>query len=139
MPKDLAAHITKLQVNSNSCTAAFTQRACIEALQGPQDESEKMVAEFKKRRDIIVNGLNDIPGFKCLKPGGAFYVFPNIEGTGKTSQELETILLNEAGVAALSGTSFGKYGEGFIRFSYANSVENIEKALGRIKEVVSKF
>ncbi len=139
MPNDLAGHIAKLQVNSNSCTASFTQRACIEALRGPQDESEKMVAEFKRRRDVIVNGLNDIPGFKCLKPGGAFYVFPNIEGTGKTSMEMEEILLNEAGVASLSGTSFGEYGTGFLRFSYANSVENIEKALARVKETVSKF
>jgi aspartate/methionine/tyrosine aminotransferase len=139
MNNDLAAQVSKLQVNSNSCTAAFTQRACIEALRGPQDDSEKMVAEFRRRRDIIVDGLNDIPGFKCIKPGGAFYAFPNIEGTGKGSAELETILLNEAGVATLSGLSFGKYGDGFLRFSYANSVENIEKALARVKETVSKF
>jgi len=139
MPPALAEQITKLQVNSNSCTAAFTQRACIEALKGPQDESEKMVAEFKRRRDVIVDGLNDIPGFKCLKPGGAFYVFPNIEGTGKGSAELEAILLNEAGVASLSGLSFGKFGGGFLRFSYANSVENIEKALSWIKETVKRF
>ncbi|MFC1732962.1 pyridoxal phosphate-dependent aminotransferase, partial [candidate division KSB1 bacterium] len=139
MPEDLAHHITKLQVNSNSCTSSFTQRACITALNGPQDESGKMVAEFKRRRDVIVDGLNDIPGFKCLKPGGAFYVFPNIEETGKASSDLETILLNEAGVASLSGTSFGKYGDGFLRFSYANSVENIEKALSWIKDTVSKF
>ncbi|MCP4725223.1 MAG: pyridoxal phosphate-dependent aminotransferase [bacterium] len=139
MPNDLAAQITKLQVNSNSCTSSFTQRACIEALTGPQHESENMVKEFEKRRDVIVDGLNDIPGFRCLKPNGAFYVFPNIEGTGKTSPELETILLNEAGVASLSGLSFGAYGKGFLRFSYANSIENINKALGWIKETVSKF
>ncbi|MFC1564408.1 pyridoxal phosphate-dependent aminotransferase [candidate division KSB1 bacterium] len=139
MPNDLAQQITKLQVNSNSCTSSFTQRACIEALKGPQTEPENMVEQFKKRRDVIVDGLNDIPGFRCLKPNGAFYVFPNIEGTGKTSAELETILLNEAGVATLSGLSFGAYGKGFLRFSYANSVENIQKALGWIKETVSKF
>ncbi len=139
MPAELAGHVTKLQVNSNSCTAAFTQRACIEALKGSQADSEAMIAEFFKRRDVIVDGLNDIPGFRCLKPKGAFYVFPNIEGTGKTSPELETILLNEAGVASLSGLSFGEYGRGYLRFSYANSVANIQKALGRIKDVVSKF
>ncbi|MFC1554752.1 aminotransferase class I/II-fold pyridoxal phosphate-dependent enzyme, partial [candidate division KSB1 bacterium] len=139
MPNDLAQQITKLQVNANSCTSSFTQRACIEAITGPQDEPNKMVEEFRKRRDVIVDGLNDIPGFRCLSPKGAFYVFPNIEGTGKTSAEMETILLNEAGVASLSGLAFGKYGKGYLRFSYANSIENIEKALGWIKETVSKF
>jgi len=139
MPKDLAAHVTKLMVNSNSCTCSFSQRAGIEALKGPQEESYKMVEQFHKRRDVIVDGLNKIKGFKCLKPKGAFYVFPNIKETGKSSKELESILLNEAGVAALSGTSFGKFGDGYLRFSYANSIENIEKALERIDNVVSKF
>jgi len=139
MPIELAKHVNKLQVNSNSCTASFTQRACIEAYKGPQDDVANMVKEFIKRREIIVNGLNEIPGFRCLNPGGAFYVFPNIEGTGKSSSEMEDILLNEAGVAALSGLSFGKYGKGYIRFSYANSIENIQKALARIKDTVAKF
>lgn len=139
MPKDLAPHFIKLQINSNACTSSFSQWACIEALTGPQDEQGKMVTEFKRRRNVIVDGLNDIPGFKCLKPKGGFYVFPNIKGTGKPSDELETILLNEADVAVLSGLAFGKYGEGYLRFSYANSVENIEKALGWIKQTVGKF
>jgi aspartate aminotransferase len=95
-----------------------------------------MVEKFQHRRNIIVDGLNSIKGFRCTKPKGAFYVLPNIEETGLTSSELETLLLNEAGVAALSGTAFGKYGEGYLRFSYANSIENIEKALDRIQKVV---
>ncbi len=139
MPQWLAEQVATLVVNSNSCTAAFTQWAGIEALRGPQDEPRKMVEAFRQRRDIIVEGLNRIPGFRCLKPKGAFYVFPNIEGTGMSSQEMEDFLLNEAGVACLAGTSFGKYGEGFIRLSYANSVENIKKALGRIGEAMAKL
>jgi aspartate/methionine/tyrosine aminotransferase len=139
MPKWLAAHVANLMVNSNSCTAAFSQWAGIEALKGPQDEPKKMIEAFRRRRDVIVDGLNQIPGFRCLRPRGAFYVFPNIEGTGKSSQEMEDFLLNEAGVAALSGTSFGEYGEGFVRFSYANSVENIKKALERIREAIAKL
>lgn len=139
MPLELAPHVTRLMTNSNSCTAAFVQMAGIEGLVGPQDESYKMVEAFRQRRDVIVDGLNDIPGFKCLKPKGAFYVFPNIEGTGKKSKSLADYLLQEAGVATLSGTSFGKYGEGFLRLSYANSVENIEKALGWIKGAVAKL
>ena len=110
--------------------------AGIEAITGPQDESLKMMAEFKARRDLIVDGLNEIPGFSCLRPKGAFYVFPNITGTGRKSKELEEFLLEEAGVAGLSGTSFGKYGEGYLRFSYANSQENIRKALEKIKKVI---
>jgi len=139
MPRELASHITRLMTNSNSCTAAFTQMAGIEGLTGPQDESYKMVEAFRQRRDVIVDGLNDIPGFKCLKPKGAFYVFPNIEGTGTKSGFLEEYLLEEAGVATLSGTSFGEYGEGFLRLSYANSIENIEKALEWIKKAVAKL
>ncbi len=139
MPEWLAEQIAKLMVNSNSCTAAFTQWAGVEALRGPQDESEKMMAAFKERRDIIVDGLNKIPGFRCLRPKGAFYVFPNIEGTGMSSREMQDYLLNEAGVACLSGTAFGKYGEGFLRFSYANSIENLQKALERIGEAVAKL
>jgi aspartate/methionine/tyrosine aminotransferase len=135
-PPFLAEKVAKLQTNSNSCTATFTQIAGIEALTGPQDEPEKMVEEFRTRRDLIVDGLNELPGFRCHKPAGAFYVFPNIEGTGKTSKEMETFLLHEAGVAALAGTSFGKYGEGYIRFSYANSQENIKRALQKIADVL---
>ena len=137
MPQWLATQVSNLMVNSNSCTAAFSQWAGVEALTGPQDESQKMIEAFRQRRDVIVDGLNQIPGFRCLRPKGAFYVFPNIEGTGKSSQEMEDFLLNEAGVATLAGTSFGEYGEGFLRFSYANSVENIQKALGRIGEAIA--
>jgi len=139
MPVELAQQITKLMVNSNSCTAAFTQTAGIEALSGPQESVEAMVAAFRRRRDLIVDGLNRIPGFRCLTPKGAFYVFPNIEGTGRHSQELADMLLYEAGVAALSGTCFGAHGEGFLRFSYANSEENLAKALDRIAAVVAKL
>lgn len=139
MNREIAQHIARLQTNSTSCTASFTQIACIEALKGPKDDVKKMVAEFKKRRDVIVEGLNKIPGFTCKNPNGAFYVFPNIKGTGKSSKELADYLLNEAGVAALSGTSFGAFGKGYLRFSYANSVENIKKALVKIEEAVKKL
>ena len=138
-PKWLAPHIARLMTNSNSCTASFTQRACIEALTGPMDEVKRMVAEFKKRRDVIVKGLNEIPGFSCKTPKGAFYVFPNVKNTGVSSQELSDYLLNEAGVACLSGTCFGMHGQGYLRFSYANSVENLRKALERIKKASSKW
>jgi len=131
---ELAEQLAKLQTNCTSCVSAFTQRAGIAALTGSFAESDAMVAEFKRRRDVIVDGLNEIPGFTCLRPKGAFYVFPNITGTGHTSKELENKLLDEAGVACLAGTSFGQYGDGYLRFSYANSVENLEKALGRIKD-----
>jgi len=116
-----------------SCTSAFSQYAAIAALQGPWEPVEQMVAEFRRRRDVIVAGLNGIPGISCLEPHGAFYVFPNITGTGLTSAELAAMLLQDAGVAALGGTAFGTYGEGFLRFSYANSVENIQAALDAIK------
>jgi aspartate aminotransferase len=139
MPEELAAQVTRLMTNSNSCTAASTQYAGMEALTGPQEDSYKMVEAFRERRDVIVEGLNEIPGFKCLLPKGAFYAFPNIEGTGKSSKFLEEYLLNEAGVATLSGTSFGKYGEGFLRLSYANSVENLKKAIERMKEAIAKL
>lgn len=136
MNKELAPVIAKLMVNSNSCTNAVVQTACIEALTGPQDEVDKIVAEFRRRRDVIVEGLNGIKGFHCLVPDGAFYVFPNITGTGMKSNELADKLLYEGGVASLAGTSFGKFGEGFLRFSYANSVENINEAIKRIKSVL---
>jgi aspartate aminotransferase len=135
MNEELAPVITKLMVNSNSCTNAFVQKACIEALNGPQDEVEKMVKEFDKRRKIIVEGLNSVKGFNCTTPDGAFYAFPSIIGTGVSSKEAADRLLYDAGVACLAGTSFGKYGEGFLRFSYANSVENILEAIKRIKTV----
>jgi len=138
MPKELAAALTQLQINATSCTCSFTQVAGIEGITGDQSAAIKMVEEFKRRRDVIVDGLNRIPGIKCLKPKGAFYVFPNIEELGMTSAELSDLLLNEAGVAVLPGTAFGKYGEGYLRLSYANSVENIRKALDRIEKVVAK-
>jgi aspartate/methionine/tyrosine aminotransferase len=138
MRKDLAQKIAQLMTNSNSCSCAFVQRAGVEALKGPQTEPEKMVAEFKKRRETIVTGLNKIKGITCKKPRGAFYVFPNITGTGMKSKELADYLLNKAGVAVLSGTAFGEYGEGYLRLSFANSIENIQKALNRIAEAVEK-
>jgi len=139
MPVELAEHIAKLMVNSNSCTAAFTQMAGIAALEGPQDETAKMVAAFRRRREVIVEGLNQIPGFRCLSPAGAFYVFPNVQETGIPSVELADYLLDKAGVAALGGACFGCYGEGYLRFSYANSVDNIRRALDRIEQAVKKL
>jgi aspartate/methionine/tyrosine aminotransferase len=138
MRKDLAQKIAQLMTNSNSCTCTFIQMAGIEALKGPQNEVEKMVAEFRKRREVIVSGLNKIKGITCKKPSGAFYVFPNIKGTGMDCRQLGDYLLNEAGVAVLPGTSFGKYGEGYLRLSFANSIENIKKALDRISKALEK-
>src|SRR5690348_4311575 len=122
MPTWLVDAVNKLMVNSNSCTASFTQRAGIAALAGPQDCVDDMVAEFLRRREAICAGLNEVPGFRCPVPGGAFYAFPNVTGTGMGSKELADFLLYEAGVACLNGGAFGKYGEGYIRFSYANSL-----------------
>ncbi len=139
MPKRLAEHVARLQTNSNSCTNTFVQRACLAAINGPQDDVDRMVAEFKRRRDVIVDGLNGLPGIRCLKPKGAFYVFPNITGTGKSSKFLEDYFLEEAGVAVLSGTSFGEFGEGYLRLSYANSVENIEEAIRRMRAALEKL
>jgi aspartate/methionine/tyrosine aminotransferase len=138
MRADFATHIARLMTNSNSCTATFTQIAGIEALRGPQASVEAMCAEFKKRRDVMVAGLNQIKGFSCLLPKGAFYVFPNIKQTGWPSKKLADALLDEAGVAGLSGTAFGNFGEGYLRFSVANSIENIEKALERVAGWVAK-
>jgi len=132
MPPDLAAQISRLITNSVSCTASFTQIAGVEALTGDQAPVEAMMAEFRRRRAVIVEGLNLLPGVRCAMPRGAFYAFPNITGTGIGSQELATLLLEEAGVAALSGTAFGPGGEGYLRLSYANSVENIREALARM-------
>jgi aspartate/methionine/tyrosine aminotransferase len=137
MQKELAVHVARLMTNSNSCTATFVQKAGQAALQGPQDEVKAMVEEFRKRRDTIVKGLNTLPGVHCFKPRGAFYVFPNITGTGFESAELANLLLNEAGVACLSGTAFGAHGEGFLRLSYANSLENINTALQSIGDFLS--
>ncbi len=132
MPVELAGVIAKLMVNSVSCTSMAVQRAGLEALTGPQDDVCTMVEAFRRRRDLIVAGLNAIRGITCLKPKGAFYVFPNIAGTGTTSKQFADHLLNEHGVAALAGTSFGRHGEGYLRLSYANSEENLKKALERI-------
>ena len=139
MREDLAVLIAKLQTNSNSCTASFTQRAGIEALTGPQDEVARMDAEFKRRRDVIVEGLNAIPKVSCKTPSGAFYVFPNVKKIGWESKKLADYLLNEAGVAVLAGTSFGEFGQGYIRISYANSVENIKEGLSRIEKSLQKI
>lgn len=138
MRPDLAAQIARLMTNSNSCTASFTQMAGVEAVSGDQAAVTRMCQAFRERRDLMVDGLNRIKGFRCLRPKGAFYVFPNIQGTGRTSQEIANALLEEAGVACLSGTAFGSYGEGYIRFSVANSPENIQKALGRIEQWVNE-
>jgi aspartate/methionine/tyrosine aminotransferase len=139
MPADLAQRIAQLQTNSNSCTCSFTQMAGIEALQGPQEEVQKMVAEFRRRRDVIVDGLNSIDGISCLKPRGAFYVFPNVTGLGLNCGQLADRLLQEGGVAVLPGTSFGQHGDGYLRFSYANSVANIEEGLDRIRRTLQSL
>ena len=138
MPPQMTDKLARIQTNTNSCTSTFTQRACLDALTGPRTEIDAMLAEFKKRRDFIVKGLSEIPGFRCKLPAGAFYAFPNVEGTGIDSEVLAHRLLEEKGVACLAGTCFGKYGNGFLRFSYANSIENIAKALARVKELVDK-
>jgi aspartate aminotransferase len=138
MRKDIAQKVAQLMTNSNSCTCTFTQIAGIEALKGPQTDAEKMVAEFKKRREVIVSGLNSIKGITCKKPRGAFYVFPNIKGTGMDCRKLGDHLLYNAGVAVLPGTSFGKHGEDHLRLSFANSIENIKKALERLAKAVEK-
>lgn len=136
MNRELAQKVTDLMINSNSCVAGFTQVAGIEALTGPQDQVDRMVEEFKKRRQVIVDGLNSIKGISCRKPEGAFYVFPNIKDTGMKSRQLADYLLNEAGVATLSGSSFGSCGEGYLRLSYANSVDKIETALERMEKAL---
>ena len=133
MPRELADAVAMLQTNCNSCTASFTQIAGAEALTGPQDAAIAMVAEFRARRDLLVAGLNDIPGISCRLPHGAFYVFPNITQLGRKSAEIATLLLDKYGVAALSGTAFGRFGEGYLRFSYANSQPQIRKALERVR------
>jgi aspartate aminotransferase len=138
MRSDLAAHIIRLATNSTSCTASFTQIAGIEALRGDQSSVDQMCAEFKRRRDLFVAGLNKIKGFSCRMPKGAFYVFPNITRTGWKSKPLADALLEQAGVAALSGTAFGDFGEGYLRFSVANSLENLQEALDRLDQWTRK-
>jgi aspartate aminotransferase len=134
MRADLATHITRLMTNSNSCTASFTQQAGVEAIRGDQGSVDRMRDEFQRRRDVFVAGLNKIKGFSCRMPKGAFYVFPNITRTGWKSKPLADALLDQAGVAALSGTSFGEFGEGYLRFSVANSLENLQEALHRLDQ-----
>lgn len=134
MRADLAAQLTRLMTNSNSCTASFTQVAGVEAIRGDQSSVDHMRDEFQRRRDVFVTGLNKIKGFSCRMPKGAFYVFPNIKGTGWKSKALADALLDQAGVAALSGTAFGAFGEGYLRFSVANSLENLQEALARMDQ-----
>jgi len=139
MPTFLAEAVTKLMVNSNSCTASFTQRAGIAAITGPQDCVTAMVAELRRRRDAICKGLNEIPEFSCLLPGGAFYAMANVTGTGMDSKELADYLMYEGGVSCLDGGCFGEYGKGYLRFSYANSMENLMEAVARIKKVSPRW
>ena len=138
-PRPMADKITQLTINSNSCTTTFIQIAGIEALRGPQDFVVNMAAEFKARRDAIVDGLNAIEGISCLKPLGAFYVFPNVTQLSLSCRDLADYLLNEANVALLPGTAFGKYGDGYLRLSYANSLENINEALSRMEAGIAKI
>jgi aspartate/methionine/tyrosine aminotransferase len=139
MPDELATHVTRLMTNSNSCTSSFSQRAALAALTGSQTPVDTMMAEFRQRRDMFVTGLNTIPGFHCAMPGGAFYAFPNVAEVSSSSKELADYLLQTGGVACLAGVDFGAYGEGYLRFSYANSQENLRKALERIADCVDKL
>ena len=139
MPRNLAARVDLLLTHSIGSTAHFTQFAGLEAVTGPQDMVEVMVAEYQRRRNIIVDGLNIIPGFSCQKPQGAFYVFPNIKGTGLSSTDLADLILEKAGVALLPGSSFGDYGDGYLRLSYANSIENIQLGLKKIQNVITRM
>jgi aspartate/methionine/tyrosine aminotransferase len=139
MPAALAEQVARLMVNSNSCTASFTQWAGIAALEGDQMPVAAMVAEFKRRRDLIVDGLNQLPGVRCRRPRGAFYVFPNISALGRPSAEVADLLLREAGVAVLGGSAFGQYGEGYLRLSYASSTASIERALERMRPVLARL
>jgi aspartate aminotransferase len=138
MPAPMAQVVAKLQTNATSCTATFSQLAAVQALRGDQSSVEAMLTEFRRRRDTIVDGLRAIPGFTCARPKGAFYVFPNIARTGYSAKALADRLLDEGGVACLSGTAFGEFGEGHLRFSYANSMENIQEALRRIRTTLAR-
>ena len=137
--RQLIEQFTKLMANSASCTASFVQMAGVAALRGPQTPSQQMVAEFRRRRDLIVPGLNDLPMLRCAMPQGAFYVFPNIQATGRSSAELATQLLHEVGIACLSGTAFGQYGEGYLRFSYASSEDTIRKMLIHLRTFLQQL
>ena len=137
-PHELIEHAERLQINSNSCASAPVQRAGIAALRGPQEPVELMRRAFDERRKVIVDELNDIPGFRCVMPKGAFYAFPNITGTGMGAKELEQHLLFDAGVATVAGTAFGAFGEGYLRFSYAASMESLEEALRRIRALLAR-
>ena len=139
MPEWLVSAVNKLMVNSSSCPASFTQRAGLAALTGPRHEIDAMIAEFRRRRDAMVPALNRIPGFRCALPGGAFYAFANVTATGMSSKELADFLLYEAGVAGLDGGCFGRYGEGYIRFSYANSYDKLMEAVQRIQNVSARW
>jgi aspartate aminotransferase len=138
LPRELVDPFSKLIINSVSCTSSFEQIAAVEALQGPQDSVRQMVEEFRARRELIVDGLNTIPGLRCRMPHGAFYVFPNVSGTGMNGTQMADSLLHDGGVCTLSGTAFGQVGKDHIRISYANSQENLKLALERIEEVVTK-
>ena len=135
-PESLVEGATRLAVNCHSCVNASAQFAGIAALEGPQDSVGEMVAAFDERRQVIVDGLNALPGVACRRPGGAFYAFPNVAATGTSSDALQQRMLEEAGIAVISGTSFGAFGEGYLRFSYANSTENIQRALERMGEML---
>lgn len=139
MPEWLVPQINMLMVNSNSCTASFTQRAATAALTGPQEPVDQMVAEFRKRRDAFCRALNEVPKFHCALPAGAFYAFANVKATGWRSKDLADTLLDEAGVACLDGAAFGEFGEGYIRFSYANSLDNLMEAAARIKQLSKRW
>jgi aspartate aminotransferase len=136
MPRDLAERVGLLLTHSIGSTAQFTQDAGVEAVLGQQEQVDHVVAEYQRRRDVIVAGLNSIPGIRCQKPQGAFYVFPNIKATGMGSNDLANLILEKAGVALLPGSSFGEYGEGYLRISYANTIENIERGLEQIRSVL---
>jgi aspartate aminotransferase len=135
--RQIVEQFTKLMANSASCTASFVQMAGVAALRGPQGPSQQMVAEFRRRREMIVKGLNDIPGLHCVMPQGAFYVFPNMQALRRSSAEMASALLNTAGIACLAGTAFGEHGEGYLRFSYASSEENIRKLLLKFKKFIN--
>jgi aspartate/methionine/tyrosine aminotransferase len=139
MPRDLAEHVARLMVNTNSCTASFTQHAGIAALQGDQSPVLEMVAAFKRRRDLLVAGLNELPGVTCALPRGAFYAFPNVTALGRPSAEVAEALLSEAGVATLGGAAFGEHGEGYLRLSYASSEANLTRALERMRPVLARL
>jgi aspartate/methionine/tyrosine aminotransferase len=139
MPEALAEKVGLLMTHSVGCTAQFTQYAGVEAIKGPQEWISEMVAAYQQRRDVLVAGLNEIPGVTCLKPQGAFYVFPNIKQFGMSSSELANLLLDKTGVALLPGTAFGQYGEGYLRIAYAQSLENLEKALERIGAALAEL